>query len=32
VLGADVVVLEDARLFLRLDDDATRGFGEALEH
>ena len=32
VLGADVVVLERPRLFLREDDHLTGTFGESLEH
>ena len=32
VLGADVVVLERARLVLRQDDDLSGTLGEALEH
>src|SRR5439155_1088292 len=32
VLGADVVVLEAPRLFLREDDDPSRPIGEELEH
>ena len=32
VLGADVVVLQGPRLFLREDDDLTGAFGEAFEH
>ncbi len=32
MLGADVVVLQGPRLFLREDDDLTGAFGEAFEH
>ena len=32
VLGADVVVVEQARFFLRQDDDSAGSVGEALEH
>ena len=32
VLGADVVVVELPRFFLRMHDDGTGSIGEALEH
>ena len=32
VLGPDVVVVEQARLFLRQDDNSAGSIGEALEH
>ena len=32
VLGADVVLVEHARFFLRVDDDPSRLLGESLEH
>lgn len=32
VLGAEVVVVEESRLFLREDDGTAGGIGEAIEH